>query len=55
MSEVGLHRMATRAASKLEDQMAALLAKMDKQSEQLENLARQVGANGRNSSEAAGD
>ena len=33
--------MATRAASKLEDQMAALLAKIDKQSEQLENLTRQ--------------
>jgi len=33
--------MATRAASKLEDQMTMLLEKMDKQSEQLQNLTRQ--------------
>ena len=32
--------MATRAASRLEEQMAALLEKMDKQSEQLEDLVK---------------
>ena len=32
--------MATRAASRLEEQMAALLEKMDRQSEQLEDLAK---------------
>ena len=36
-----LHRMTTRAASKLEDQLTVLLEKMDKQSEQLQNLTRQ--------------
>jgi len=35
------NRMATRAASKLEEQMAALLEKMDRQSEQLEDLVHQ--------------
>ena len=33
--------MATRAASRLEEQMTALLEKMDRQSEQLEDLAKQ--------------
>ena len=33
--------MATRAASRLEEQMAALLEKMDKQSKQLEDLVKQ--------------
>ena len=34
------HRMATRAASRLEEQMAALLEKMDRQSERLEDLVK---------------
>ena len=33
--------MATRAATRLKEQMVALLEKMDKQSEQLEDLAKQ--------------
>jgi len=33
--------MAMRAVSKLEEQLAPLMEKMDKQNEQLENLTRQ--------------
>ena len=49
--------MATRAVSKLEEQLAALMEKMDMQAERAAGEPDQatVGASGRYSSEAAGD